>query len=95
MFKKKDTDQQCRWAGHGQYHQGPAVFDITLGRPCGHQTEGPIATCWQQAQLMLADRGRSPVQTPCPVCSQPSAIRVIDPDHHTTDTSRPTPGDTP
>lgn len=73
---------RCQWAGHGRNHHGPVAFELTLGRPCGHDTQGPIPTCFQQGLIMLADGGRAHVESRCTTCGEPSRIQVIDPATH-------------
>ena len=88
MAKRKPKARyRCQWAGHGRHHHGPVAFEITLGRPCGHESTGPIPTCWQQGQIMLAEHGRASIESRCRVCLKRSAIQVVDPDirdHHNT-----------
>lgn len=73
---------RCQWAGHGRNHHGPVAFELTLGRPCGHDTQGPIPTCFQQGLIMLAEGGRAHVESRCTTCGEPSRIQVIDPAAH-------------
>lgn len=79
MLRRKP---KCQWAGHGTSHIGDGVIELTLGRPCGHQTQGPILTCVEQANIILADGGKSPVKTICPECGVVSSLRVVDPEVH-------------
>lgn len=85
MFQKRKRRQPkpgCQWEGHGIHHHGPAAIEVSLGRPCGHDTQGPFRTCLKQGLILLEDGGRDHAQTPCPICKQMSYLRIIDPDSH-------------
>jgi hypothetical protein len=67
-----EVELRCTWAGHEE--EVPAVADLVLIRPCGHdrRTVPSCGACYTR----FATAGRAGVATTCEVCGHKAPVEV-------------------